>query len=139
MKREKMDNETKVKAIKLSKLIKHIAIKDLSIPDVKIEVTDIGRTYGKLDIKEKKIYLSETITDINVFIDCIFHELRHVYQMIYNKSIFADYKIATCKDNYDYYFNHPAEVDARDYAISAMEKYRSEISKIKYSYRRNQL
>lgn len=139
MNRKPMDREVTIKAAKLISKIKDIAIKDLGIPNIDVCISDIGRSYGILVPKEKKVYISNTITDINVFIDCIFHELRHVYQILNNKSILENYSRGTCKEDYSSYYNHPSEIDAREYAIDAMKRYEKEIRELKFLYRRGKL
>jgi hypothetical protein len=139
MKRELMSKDVIEKAYKLADTIKEIAIGDLNIPNIEVCICDTGKRYGYISVKEKKIFISNTITDINVFIDCIFHELRHLHQIIYNRAILNDYKHATCKEDFADYYNHPSEVDAREYAINMMKIHCTKIREIKYLYRRNML
>lgn len=71
---------------------------------------------GRMFINTKHINPVESILDGDFIhaIEClgtVIHEMKHVQQWLYNPSMFDDYVDA--KDNYEAYYNHPSEVQAR--------------------------
>lgn len=75
--------------------------------------------------------LSEiTIADANLttydaLATTIAHETRHVWQHYYDKIDFSDY--VSAEEDFDAYYNHIAEVDARNFADAFVKKFKTEL------------
>ena len=138
--RTRYDAKTLVKCIKLARALKELVLKDLDIPDTfDLCICDIGNPYGCTSTRDNTVYISDSINNIDHFIKTVLHEHRHVYQVLRNRSILNNYNYTAAANNTNEYREHPAEVDANEYAKEAMVKFEKEIQELKNLYRRNQL
>lgn len=62
---------------------------------------------------------------LNKKLDTMLHEYRHAWQQYTMPSIFDDY--VSSSDDYKAYYNHPSEVDARNYAKNNIEAFKNYI------------
>lgn len=65
------------------------------------------------------------ITTYGRLAETIIHETRHAWQHYYNKIDFSNY-VSSEKD-FDAYYNHIAEVDARNFAAAFANKFKTEL------------
>lgn len=88
------------------------------------ELKHFGFTNGKY------IYCRIDLYCVDIF-NTVAHEIRHIWQLK-NGFDFSDY-VANPED-FDEYWNHPAEIDAREYARKITSKHESNVEALQWSY-----
>lgn len=136
----RLDNDSMFYLSEFAYDLHRLACDDMNIdPDIDITIYELandvlGTTISNnITRQSEKIVVSPNQT-IEEFIDTVLHETRHVYQSIVTPELIFDTEYVSSTEDMDKYLVQDVEVDARDYAVKAIKKYRRRLMRMVRQY-----